>query len=425
MTAITGTIMTAKKKIALIGRALGHSYSPELHTRLGMDSDYSYTCVELEPEELEAFFASNPYDGFNVTIPYKKAVLPFLSSLSAEAERLGSVNTVLKTENGYSGDNTDYAGFSYLLRSSGFDVRGKKALILGNGGVSPTVRAVLEDAGAKEIAVISHKENTDETLSRHGDTALLVNASPVGMYPHNLESPADLAHFPSLACVLDLIYNPFETALLRQARLRGIRALGGISMLTAQAKRAAELFSGHSLPDARTEQVTKQMIAARRNVILIGMPGCGKSTLGKCLADTLGRNFVDLDTTVEALAGKPIPAVFAEDGEAAFREFEHRAVCEVCSGSGQVIACGGGVVVREDNLAPMEQNGVILFLDRDTEKLPTDGRPLSLSRTPEVLYRERLPKYLSFADGKIDNNGTPEETLRSISAFLSDCRKFE
>ncbi|MCQ2433574.1 MAG: AAA family ATPase [Clostridia bacterium] len=410
------------KKIALLGRALKHSYSPVLHSLLGMD--YSYTNVELEPEELGTFLENNDYDGFNVTIPYKKDVIPYLSGMSETAKRLGSVNTVIRTENGYFGDNTDYAGFSYMLDRAGCDIRGKKALILGNGGVCPTVRAVLEDRGAGEVVVISHKDNTDENLEKHRDTALLVNTTPVGMFPKNLNAPASLDHFPVLEGVLDLIYNPFETAIIREARLRGIPAVSGISMLTAQAKRGAELFTGLTLDDSLTARVTEQVVRDRRNIILIGMPGCGKSTLGRKLAQKMERTFVDLDAEITKRAGKPIPTVFAEDGEDAFRVLEHEVVCDFCKESGLVIATGGGVVTREGNCAPMQQNGIVVFVERAVEKLPSAGRPLSLARSPEVLYKERLPLYRAFADVSVSNEGNIEETLAALETIATQNEKF-
>lgn len=401
-----------KGKAALIGGKLGHSYSPMLHALYG--APYTYELCELTPEALGDFVAEGLYDGFNVTIPYKKAIIPYLSGLSEIAERLGSVNTVYKTENGYVGDNTDYYGFAYTVSHSGISVAGKKAMVLGNGGVSPTVVAVLSDMEAREIKVISIEENTPEILAQHADTEILVNATPVGMYPNVGVSPCSLSHFPRLCAVYDLVYNPFETAIMHAARMRGVAAFGGIAMLAAQAKRAMELFLHIEIPNERIAEVTETVVTEKRNVILIGMPGCGKSTLGEALAKEMGKRFVDLDAEIVKTAGKPIPEIFAEEGEEAFRRYEHEVVKRVCRESGLVIATGGGVVTREENLAPMQQNGIVVFLDRATEKLPTSGRPLSQAKSPAVLYRERLPLYRAAADTTVDNNGTPDAALAAL-----------
>ncbi len=399
-------------RIGLLGRKLGHSYSPLLHALLGMT--YSYTCRELEPEMLPAFLADCPFSGFNVTIPYKKDIIPYLCGMSETAKRLGSVNTVRKTTDGYMGYNTDYDGFLYMVKKSGCVIQGKTALVLGSGGVSPTVCAVLTDCGAKDVIVLAHKDNTPENLAGYADIDLLVNTSPVGMYPKTGVSPCRLDGFTQLACVFDLIYNPFETTLMADARQRGIQCIGGISMLVAQARRAAELFADVLVPDERIENVTAAVVKQQRNLILIGMPGCGKSTFGKILAQKTGKKFVDIDEKIVETAKKSIPAIFAEDGEEMFRRMEHQVLCDVCACSGQVIATGGGVVTRTENLLPMQQNGLLLFLDRAPDMLPTTGRPLSQTRTPGVLYQERLPLYRMFADEIIDNHGTIEDTLTAL-----------
>lgn len=405
-------------RIGLIGGKLGHSYSPEIHALLGMT--YPYELQEVAPEAIGQFLATNPYDGFNVTIPYKKDIIPYLCGMSETAALLGSVNTVLRTPDGWWGDNTDYYGFTYMVRRSGYDVRGKKAVVLGSGGVSPTVCAVLEDLGAAPVVVISHRENTPETLALHADARVVVNTSPVGMYPKNGVSPIPADAFPAMECALDLIYNPFETVFLADARERGCVTESGISMLVAQAKRGAELFTGQMLDDALCDRVTAQMIFARRNLILIGMPGCGKSTVGRHAARRLGREFVDLDAEIVKKAGKPIPAIFAEDGEDAFRAIEHEVICEVCKSSSLVIATGGGCVTRPENYRPMAQNGVLLWIERDAAALPTKGRPLSQKQSPAALYEIRRPLYEAFSDAMIENTGTVSQAVEDVlHAFAS------
>lgn len=403
-------------RIGLIGGKLGHSYSPQIHALLGMT--YPYEMREVAPAEIAAFLQDCPYDGFNVTIPYKKDIIPHLCGMSDTARRLGSVNTVLRTPDGWWGDNTDYEGFAYMVRRTGYDVHGKKAVVLGSGGVCPTVCAVLSDMGASEIVVISHKENTPHTLAMHADAKLVVNTTPVGMYPNNGESPVPRDAFPAMECALDLIYNPFETAFLADARERGCITESGISMLVAQAKCGAERFTGKALDSALCDRVTAQMIASRRNLILIGMPGCGKSTIGKLAAERLGREFIDLDTEIERAAGKPILQIFADDGEDVFRSIEHKVICDICRRSSVVIAAGGGCVTRAENYRPMAQNGVLIWLQRDIGSLPTEGRPLSQKHSPAALYEVRKPLYEAFADAKAANTGTAADTAEQIlSAF--------
>lgn len=404
--------MEKSLRIGLIGGKLGHSYSPEIHALLGMT--YPYELQEVAPEEIGMFLETNPYDGFNVTIPYKKEIIPYLCGMSEIAARLGSVNTVLRTPDGWWGDNTDYYGFSYMVRRSGYDVRGKKAVVLGSGGVSPTVCAVLADLGAHPVVVISHRENTPETLAKHADAQIVVNTSPVGMYPKNGVSPIPADAFPAMECALDLIYNPFETVFLADAGARGCVTESGISMLVAQAKRGAELFTGHPLDDALCDRVTAQMILSRRNLVLIGMPGCGKSTVGRHAALRLGREFVDLDAEIVKKAGKPIPEIFAEGGEETFRKIEHEVICEVCRRSSLVIATGGGCVTRPENYRPMAQNGVLLWMKRDIAALPTNGRPLSQKQSPAALYEIRRPMYEAFADAVIENTGTVTDAVEAV-----------
>ena len=378
----------------LLGRKLGHSYSPFLHRRL---ASYEYGLFEVEPEELEAFVQHTKLDGFNVTIPYKKEIIPFLCGLSDTAAALGSVNTVVRTPQGLFGHNTDLEGFLFQLEQSGFDPQGKEALVLGSGGVSPTVCAALKQRGA-QVQVLSHKENTPENLPHYVNTHLLVNTSPVGMFPHNGEVPVDLNAFPHLECVLDLIFNPFQTALMAQAEARGLLCRGGIGMLVRQAVRSCELFTGQAVDPAAERRIREELIRSRRNIVLVGMPGCGKSTLAKALAQRLGREAVDTDELICQRAGCSIPQLFSTQGEAAFRRLESEVIREVGRGSGLVIATGGGAVTVEDNYAPLAQNGVILFLERPPEALAREGRPLSQRIPVEELYRRRLPLYRRFAD---------------------------
>ena len=403
-------------KCGLLGRKLGHSYSPKIHALL---ADYSYALFEKEPEELEVFLKEGDFTGINVTIPYKKQVIPFLDELSPIARKMGSVNTIVRRKNGtLYGHNTDYVGFSSMVHRTGLSVSGKKALVLGSGGASNTAVEVLIELGADVIVVSRSGQNNYRNLSLHADAAILVNATPVGMYPETGNSPVDLSLFPRLEGVLDLIYNPARTQLLLDAEKRGIPTENGLWMLIAQAKEAAESFTGHTMDDSMIQQIHGILQKQMQNIILVGMPGCGKSTIGKLLAEKCGKTFVDADAEIIRLAGKSIPEIFSEDGEETFRQWETKALESIGKQSGLVIATGGGCTTRERNYPLLHQNGVIVWLKRDLDSLPTEGRPLSLSNRLQDLYAARAPLYDTFADIVVDNNGTAEETIHSILSSL-------
>lgn len=399
-------------RCGLLGEHLTHSYSPQIHALLG---DYSYELFEVAPEKLGEFLQAGEFDGLNVTIPYKRAVIPYCAELSAAAREMGSVNTLLRRPDGtLYGDNTDLDGFRWLLARGGGIRPGEKALVLGTGGASQTVQAVLRAAGA-EVAVLSRRgESNYATLPRHADARLVVNATPVGMYPNNGARLIDLAQLPQCRCVLDLIYNPARTRLLLDATARGIRCENGLSMLVAQAKRAAELFTGRDIPDAACTDILRRMEAQMHNLILVGMPGSGKTTVGSLLAVSLGRPFYDADGEIEKKLGCSIPAFFAQRGEAAFRAVETEVLAELGKRSGCVIATGGGCVTRGENYDLLHQNGEIIWLRRSLTELPVEGRPVSQSRSLPELYREREPAYRRFADFCVENEAAPEAAVEII-----------
>lgn len=399
-------------RCGLLGEHLTHSYSPQIHALLG---DYSYELFEVAPEKLGEFLQAGEFDGLNVTIPYKRAVIPYCAELSAAAREMGSVNTLLRRPDGtLYGDNTDLDGFRWLLARGGGIRPGEKALVLGTGGASQTVQAVLRAAGA-EVAVLSRRgESNYATLPRHADARLVVNATPVGMYPNNGARLIDLAQLPQCRCVLDLIYNPARTRLLLDAAARGIRCENGLSMLVAQAKRAAELFTGRDIPDAACTDILRRMEAQMHNLILVGMPGSGKTTVGSLLAVSLGRPFYDADGEIEKKLGCSIPAFFAQKGEAAFRAVETEVLAELGKRSGCVIATGGGCVTRGENYDLLHQNGEIIWLRRSLTELPVEGRPVSQSRSLPELYREREPAYRRFADFCVENEAAPEAAVEKI-----------
>jgi len=403
-------------KCGLLGRKLGHSYSPQIHAHLG---DYPYDLFEKEPEEVEGFLRDGDFTAINVTIPYKQTVIPFCAELSPMARRIGAVNTIVRRQDGsLIGHNTDYFGFLSTVRRTGLDPSGKKVLIIGSGGASKPAIAVMEELGAN-VTVISHKENTPETLSRHSDCAVLVNATPVGMYPNVGVSPVDLSLFPHLDGVIDMIYNPARTKLLLDAEARNLVAENGLWMLVAQAKEAAECFTGRSIGDEVIETIHRQLKTQMENIILIGMPGCGKSTVGKLLAQRLGRSFVDADSRIVDAAGMSIPEIFAHSGEEGFRQIETQVLSDLGMRSGLVIATGGGCVTRERNYPLLHQNGVCVWLTRDLAKLPTDGRPLSQKGKLEQMYQIRKPLYERFSDVTVSNDAAAEDCAAMILEYLN------
>ena len=403
-------------KCGLLGRKLGHSYSPQIHAHLG---DYPYDLFEKEPEKVEEFLRDGDFTAINVTIPYKQTVIPFCAELSPMARRIGAVNTIVRRQDGsLIGHNTDYFGFLSTVRRTGLDPSGKKVLIIGSGGASKPAIAVMEELGAN-VTVISHKENTPETLSRHSDCAVLVNATPVGMYPNVGVSPVDLSLFPHLEGVIDMIYNPARTQLLLDAEARDLVAKNGLWMLVAQAKEAAEWFTGRSIGDEVIETIHRQLKTQMENIILIGMPGCGKSTVGKILAEHLGRPFVDADSRIVDAAGMSIPEIFAQSGEEGFRQIETQVLSDLGMRSGLVIATGGGCVTQERNYPLLHQNGTCVWLTRDLAKLPTDGRPLSQKGKLEQMYQIRKPLYDRFADVTVCNDAAAEDCAAMILEYLN------
>lgn len=399
----------------LIGEKLGHSYSQMIHARL---ADYRYELKEVAPERLDAFIEARNFRGLNVTIPYKQAVMKHCAELSPEAMEVGSVNTlIVRPDGSLFGHNTDIDGFIYMLRRGEIDPAGAKTVILGSGGTSLTARAALTRLGAREIVTVSRKGPVDYAAlyAEHADAEILVNATPVGMYPKNGASPVELDRLPKVRGVADVIYNPEKTALILAAQAKGIPAVSGLSMLVAQAREAAELFAGHAIPAGRVEDIVSEIGAQTLNLILVGMPGCGKSTLGQAVAAALQREFVDCDAEIVRRAGKSIPEIFAQDGEGAFRALESGVLADVCRGHGLVISTGGGAVLRAENRDAMRQNGRVCLIRRALALLPRDGRPLSASEDAVArLWEARRAAYEIAADFPVENDGTVEEAAEKI-----------
>ena len=396
----------------LLGRKLGHSYSPQIHRYLG---NYSYELFEKEPDELEYFLKNGPFSGLNVTIPYKKVVLPYCDQLSPTAEKLGAVNTIVRTtDNRIIGHNTDYFGFKSMVQKSGLIVSGKKVLILGSGGASLTAQAVMSELNANVIVVSRSGIHNYTNLHNHANASVIVNCTPVGMYPNTGSSPVNLSVFPNLEGVLDMIYNPARTKLLMDAEDKGLVAMNGLWMLVAQAKESAEWFLGRHLDDNLMDVVYKNLKCQMQNFVLIGMPGSGKSTIAKLLGNKLNRTVVDADIEIVASTGRSIPDIFANDGENAFREIETEVLSELGKKSKLILATGGGCVTRDANYPLLHQNGIIIWIKRDLSKLPTAGRPLSATIGANKLFAVRKPLYERFADFSVSNDGTPQDAVLEI-----------
>jgi len=405
----------AARVYGLLGRTLGHSYSVPIHRALGNEA---YGLYALEPDALGNFLQREDIGGLNVTIPYKRDVMPYCAELDETARDIGSVNTIVRRADGtLKGYNTDAYGLLFMARRAGISFVGKKIVILGSGGASLTARYVAAQNGAREVVVVSRSgEDNYANLDRHADAEILINATPVGMYPNSDAMPVDPALFPACTGVLDLVYNPRRTPLLNRAEQLGIPCADGLSMLTAQAKAAEELFFGRTIPESENERILHLLRQTTQNIVLIGMPGSGKSAVGKALANLTERTLIDLDEQIERLTGRAIPDIFAESGEGAFRELERAQAQRWGRESGLILVTGGGVVKDERNYAALKQNGRIYQIERDTGLLARSGRPLSADADLDTMLRERGPLYARFRDVAIDNDTTVEEAAKRIWA---------
>jgi len=405
-------------KYGLIGEKLGHSFSKIIHEQL---ADYTYDLIPLTREELDVFLQKKSFSALNVTIPYKETVIPYLNEVDAHARKIGAVNTIVNRNGILKGYNTDFYGFRYMLLHNGIDVRNKKVLVLGKGGASKAVIAVLEEMGAKEIRTVYYKENPEtityeECYQNHADAEIIVNTTPVGMYPKADECPIELSRFPRLCGVADVVYNPLRTQLIIEAEKRNIPGAGGLEMLVAQAKYAAEIFLDTKIDDCRIDEIHADLLKERSNLVLIGMSGGGKTVLGKKAAEKLGKTFVDTDEEIVKCIGMPIADFFAKKGEPAFRKMETEVLHEISSRNDLVISTGGGIVKNPLNIEYLKRNGRIIWLKRDAELLQSgNGRPLAPDKAATLkLYEERLPLYTASAEAVAENNGTAEEGLENI-----------
>ena len=402
----------------LIGEHLGHSYSQRIHETLG---GYPYELIEVAPQDLDAWMKNKDFAALNVTIPYKKAVIPYLEELDERARRIGAVNTIVNDHGRLIGKNTDYYGCRFMLEQAGIEIQDRKVILLGNGGPAQAVQAVLEDLGAAAIVKVKRNPSPEtltyeEAYRDHSGAQVIVNTSPVGMFPAQEGIPVELDRFPQLESVADVIYNPHRTRLIVEAQKRGCRTATGLSMLTAQAAEAIEAFIGKPVAPKSILRMTAELAREKMNLVLIGMPGCGKSTIARKLAEISGRPAVDIDQRIVERIGMPIRDFFAQQGEARFRQIEAEILAEVTLQTGQIIATGGGIVKDWENVRRLRQSGKVYFLDRSLDQLETDpSRPLSSSREAlRQLYDQRIDLYRAACDQQIENNGSADETARRL-----------
>ena len=405
-------------KYGLIGEHLTHSYSCEIHAQI---ADYEYELHELAPSELGGFLTKREFNAINVTIPYKQDVIPYLDGISDTAKRIGAVNTIVNRGGKLYGDNTDFAGMLALAKHIGVDMKGKKVLILGTGGASKTGHALAEYMGAESVYYVSRSGKNgsityEQAVSEHSDAQVIINATPVGMFPKQGGRPIDISAFPKLEGVLDAIYNPLRTNLILDAQERGIPAEGGLYLLSAQAVHAAAVFQDIPLDESLVDKAFKSVKNDKQNIVLIGMPSSGKTTVGRILAEKCGKELADTDEYIVKKIGMPIADFFAKHGEAEFRKIEKETVAGLASTGGKIIATGGGAVLDAENVRALKQNGVLVFLDRRPENLiATDDRPLASRRSAlEKLYAERYDLYCASSDVHIDANTTPRAEADAI-----------
>lgn len=412
-------------KYGLIGEHLGHSFSKQIQTRIAEIEnvkDYDYQLVELDKEEFKEFMEKKDFKGINVTIPYKKDVIPYLDEMDESAKAIGAVNTIINVDGKLKGYNTDFGGFLYMVKAHNVHMEGKKVLIIGNGGACAAVKAVCKHENAKDIVIVSRSANRgaigyDEMYTSHLDADIVVNTSPVGMFPNIANAPIDVSWFHKLECVLDVVYNPILTRLCFEAQEADIKRVIGLEMLIAQAKYTFEIFENMSFVDSIIDEIKKEMLKDRCNIVLIGMPSAGKTTIGKMLEEKLGKEFFDLDDMIIAKAGKSIPEIFQESGEAGFRAIETEVAIEASKMNNKIIATGGGVVKHKVNMDFLRLNGITIFIDRDIDKLISSdpNRPLSSSKQAlQQMYKERYPLYQKYAAYIAVNNANIEETVDDI-----------
>lgn len=406
----------------LIGEKLSHSFSKEIHNYL---ADYSYELKEISPENLKEFMLSMNFKAINVTIPYKEAVIPYLDEISDNAKQIGAVNTVINKDGKLFGFNTDFLGLRELITHNDITLKDKKVLILGSGGTSKTALAVANALEAREVYRVSRKGGESlitytQAYEKQHDAEIIINTTPCGMYPNIGETVIRIDEFPNLEAVVDVVYNPLSSALIVEAKKRKIKAVGGLLMLVAQAFFACELFKDEKLPKAKMAEIYSEILSKKQNIVLIGMPGCGKTTIGKALAKKLGKDFIDTDEEIVKQEGMSIPEIFKTRGEKVFREIESQVISEISARQGRVIATGGGAVLNSRNVELLKENGKVVFLDKDIDDIvTTSDRPLSSNKQDlQERYDERYDIYVSSADYIINCTNDVNENVENIKEVI-------
>lgn len=406
-------------RYGLIGEKLGHSFSKDIHERI---ADYTFDLIPLSKEEFKTFMEKKEFTALNVTIPYKKDVIPYLDEMDEHAKAIGAVNTIVNRDGKLKGYNTDFTGFLYMVKKHNVHMEGKKVLIIGNGGASAAIQAVVQHESAGSMVIVDVVPGNgaisyDEMFSSHLDAEIIINTSPIGMYPRIGNAPIDISMFHKCEAVLDVIYNPILTRLCFEAQEMDIKRVNGLEMLIAQAKQSVEFFLDKSFDDQIIDDIYQDMLRERCNIVLIGMPSAGKTTIGKMLENRMQKEFIDLDDIIIEKAGKSIPEIFEESGEAGFRAIETEAAIEVSKLNNKIIATGGGTIKHKVNMDYLRQNGITIFIDRDVDKLISSdpNRPLSKSTDAlEKMHAERLPLYQKYAAYVAVNNSDIESTVTEI-----------
>ena len=406
-------------RYGLIGEKLGHSFSKDIHERI---ADYTFDLIPLSKEEFKTFMEKKEFTALNVTIPYKKDVIPYLDEMDEHAKAIGAVNTIVNRDGKLKGYNTDFTGFLYMVKKHNVHMEGKKVLFIGNGGASAAIQAVVQHESAGSMVIIDVVPGNgaisyDEMFSSHLDAEIIINTSPIGMYPRIGNAPIDISMFHKCEAVLDVIYNPILTRLCFEAQEMDIKRVNGLEMLIAQAKQSVEFFLDKSIDDQIIDDIYQDMLRERCNIVLIGMPSAGKTTIGKMLENRMQKEFIDLDDIIIEKAGKSIPEIFEESGEAGFRAIETEAAIEVSKLNNKIIATGGGTIKHKVNMDYLRQNGITIFIDRDVDKLISSdpNRPLSKSTDAlEKMHAERLPLYQKYAAYVAVNNSDIESTVTEI-----------
>lgn len=406
-------------RYGLIGEKLGHSFSKDIHERI---ADYTFDLIPLSKEEFKTFMEKKEFTALNVTIPYKKDVIPYLDEMDEHAKAIGAVNTIVNRDGKLKGYNTDFTGFLYMVKKHNVHMEGKKVLIIGNGGASAAIQAVVQHESAGSMVIVDVVPGNgaisyDEMFSSHLDAEIIINTSPIGMYPRIGNAPIDISMFHKCEAVLDVIYNPILTRLCFEAQEMDIKRVNGLEMLIAQAKQSVEFFLDKSIDDQIIDDIYQDMLRERCNIVLIGMPSAGKTTIGKMLENRMQKEFIDLDDIIIEKARKSIPEIFEESGEAGFRAIETEAAIEVSKLNNKIIATGGGTIKHKVNMDYLRQNGITIFIDRDVDKLISSDPNRPLSKSSDALakmHAERLPLYQKYAAYVAVNNSDIESTVTEI-----------